>query len=144
MTMKIKLSKPTSPGRRFRMDLTPIGGLTKSSEKSLLSSQHSKAGRSKGRISMRHRGGGVKKHYRIIDFKRDKIGIEAVVKAIEYDPNRSPNIALLFYVDGEKRYILAPVDLKVGDRVVSGDRTPMNAGNTMRLKNISLAWQLNF
>ncbi|MBC7766162.1 MAG: 50S ribosomal protein L2, partial [Hyphomonadaceae bacterium] len=119
--MPIKKYNPTSPARRF-MTVSTYEEITKvDPEKSLLEPLKKNAGRnSYGRITVRHRGGGNKKHYRIIDFKRDKDGINAEVMSIEYDPNRSANIALLQYEDGEKRYILAPHSLKVGTIIISG------------------------
>lgn len=131
----MKKYKPTTPGRR---------GMTKSDTnftkvkplKKLLKTKRSKAGRSKGRITVRHKGGGHKKKYRIIDFKREKLGISATVKSIEYDPNRTTHIASVFYTDGEKRYILAPQDLKVEDKVVSDKKVSLKPGNRMLLKNI--------
>ncbi|NLM76353.1 MAG: 50S ribosomal protein L2, partial [Clostridiaceae bacterium] len=106
-------------------------------EKSLLAPLKKKGGRnSYGRITVRHRGGGTKQKYRIIDFKRDKDGIPGTVKAIEYDPNRSANIALIYYADGEKRYILAPHGLKVGDTIYSGEKSDIKPGNAMPLMNI--------
>ena len=119
--MAIRKYKPTSPGRRS-MSVSTFEEITKKEpEKNLIEPIKRKAGRNvHGRITVRHRGGGAKRFYRIVDFKRSKIGIPARVAAIEYDPNRSARIALLFYVDGEKRYMLAPLGLKVGDEVVSG------------------------
>ena len=115
--MAIKRVKPTSPGRRFQTYSTFEEITRTTPEKSLLKNLKKSGGRNaNGRITSRHRGGGHKRHYRIIDFKRDKIGIPAKVAAIEYDPNRSARIALLYYADGEKRYILAPLNLNVGDR----------------------------
>jgi large subunit ribosomal protein L2 len=108
-------------------------------EKSLLAPRFQKAGRNnQGRITCRHRGGGHKRHYRIIDFKRNKHGIPAKVATIEYDPNRSARIALLHYVDGEKRYILAPLGLKVGEMIISGENVEVKLGNALALKNIPL------
>ncbi len=135
--MAIKSYSPTSPARRF-MTVPAFEDLTdKEPEKSLLVPLKKKGGRnSYGRITVRHRGGGAKRHYRIIDFKRDKDGIPAKVAAIEYDPNRTAYIALLHYVDGEKRYILAPLDLKPGDVVVSGDDADIKPGNALKLANI--------
>ena len=114
--MAIKKYKPTSPARR-QMTVSTFEEITKTTpERSLLAPLKSKAGRnSYGRITVRHRGGGAKRKYRIIDFKRDKVGVKANVIAIEYDPNRSANIALVQYEDGEKRYIIAPYGVKVGD-----------------------------
>ena len=121
--MAIKKYKPTTPGRRGMTTLT-YEEITKSTpERNLLVSKKSKGGRNNmGRITSRHQGGGHKQQYRVIDFKRNKDNIPATVKAIEYDPNRNANIALLFYADGEKRYIIAPKDLKVGMTVVSGEK----------------------
>ena len=135
--MAIKGFKPVTPGRRH-MTVSTFEEITKTSpEKSLLVSLPKNAGRnSRGMITMRHRGGGAKKKYRIIDFKRDKDGIEGVVNAIEYDPNRSANIALIFYRDGEKRYILHPDGLKVGDVIVSGEDADIKVGNALKLKDI--------
>lgn len=135
--MAIKKFKPTSPARR-NMTVSTFEEITKKEpEKSLVVSLPKHSGRnSKGRITMRHRGGGAKKKYRIIDFKRDKDGIEGVVNAIEYDPNRSANIALIFYRDGEKRYILHPNGLKVGDVIVSGEGADIKVGNALKLKDI--------
>jgi large subunit ribosomal protein L2 len=116
----------------------------KDPEKRLIEPLRSKAGRNnRGRITTRHQGGGAKRFYRIVDFKRNKTGIPAKVNAIEYDPNRSARIALLFYVDGEKRYILAPNGLKVGDTVVSGPDSPIRVGNALPLKNIPVGTQIH-
>jgi len=133
----IKKFKPTSPGVRF-MTVSTFEEITKKEpEKSLVEILRSKAGRNmQGRITARHRGGGHKRKYRIIDFKRDKDGVPAKVVAIEYDPNRSARIALLNYRDGEKRYILAPVGLKVGDIVESGPNADIKPGNALPLANI--------
>ncbi|RKO65903.1 50S ribosomal protein L2 [Desulfofundulus salinus] len=135
--MGIKKFKPTSPGRRF-VTVSTFDEITKTEpEKSLLVPLKKKAGRnSQGRITVRHRGGGHKRMYRIIDFKRNKDGIPARVASIEYDPNRSARIALLHYADGEKRYILAPVGLEVGMTVVSGPDADIKVGNTLPLRNI--------
>lgn len=135
--MPNKNFNPTSPARRF-MTVSTFEELSKvAPEKSLLESQKKHAGRnSYGRITVRHRGGGNKQKYRIIDFKRNKDGINAEVKSIEYDPNRSANIALLQYEDGEKRYIIAPVGLKVGMTVVSGEGADIKPGNALELKDI--------
>jgi len=137
--MGIKKYKPTSPGRRH-MTVSTFEEITaKEPEKSLLAPLMSKAGRNvHGHVTVRHQGGGAKRKYRIIDFKRDKDNVPAKVTAIEYDPNRSANIALLNYLDGEKRYILAPNTLKVGDTVVSGEGVDIKAGNSLPLKNIPL------
>ena len=135
--MAIKKFKPTTPSRRF-MTVSAFEGIDKvAPEKSLLAPIKKTAGRnSYGRITVRHRGGGVKRKYRIIDFKRDKDGISAQVMSIEYDPNRSANIALLQYEDGEKRYIIAPLGLKKGDTVISGDGADIIPGNAMTIANI--------
>ncbi|HIE52099.1 MAG TPA: 50S ribosomal protein L2 [Armatimonadetes bacterium] len=137
--MPIKQYKPTSPGRRA-MTVTSFEEITRDQpEKSLLRPLKKTGGRDrKGHISVRHRGGGHKRRYRLIDFKRDKDGIPAQVRSIEYDPNRSAHIALLSYVDGEKRYILAPVGLKVGDEVLSGEQAPVKPGNALPLRVLPL------
>lgn len=137
--MSIKKFRPTSPARRH-MTVSGFDEITKTEpEKSLLATLHSKAGRnSEGRITVRHRGGGAKRKYRIIDFKRNKDGIPAKVAGIEYDPNRSANIALLNYADGEKRYIIAPLGLKDGDEVISGPDADIKVGNALPLANIPL------
>ncbi|NLL47402.1 MAG: 50S ribosomal protein L2 [Firmicutes bacterium] len=135
--MAIKKYKPTTPGRRNMTGYTFEEITKKEPEKSLVVSLNSTGGRNaEGRITARHRGGGHKRKYRIIDFKRNKDGIPAKVAAIEYDPNRSARIALLHYVDGEKRYILAPVGLNVGDLVESGPEADVKPGNAMPLANI--------
>lgn len=135
--MGIKKYKPTSPGRR-NMSVNTFDEVTKKEpEKALLAPLKSKAGRnSYGRITVRHQGGGAKRKYRIIDFKRDKIGVPGTVAGIEYDPNRSANIALINYADGEKRYILAPLKLKVGDVVMSSPEADITVGNCLPLFNI--------
>ncbi len=135
--MGIKRFKPTTPGRRFATGYT-FEEITRSEpEKSLVVSLHRHAGRNnQGRITTRHRGGGHKRLYRIVDFKRDKDGVPARVAAIEYDPNRSARIALLHYADGEKRYILAPVGLQVGDVVTSGPDAEIKPGNALPLDKI--------
>ncbi|MDO9535446.1 MAG: 50S ribosomal protein L2 [Bacillota bacterium] len=135
--MGIKKFVPTSPGRRF-MTVSTFEEITKKKpEKSLLEPLKKTAGRNAaGRITVRHHGGGHKQQYRIIDFKREKDGIPAEVAAIEYDPNRSARIALLHYADGEKRYILAPLGLKVGTKVSSGPGSEIRPGNTLQLLNI--------
>jgi large subunit ribosomal protein L2 len=135
--MGVKKLKPTSPGRRF-MTVSDFDTITKSTpEKSLLAPQTRSSGRnSYGRITSRHRGGGHKRRYRIIDFRRTKDGVPAKVASIEYDPNRNARIALLHYVDGEKRYILAPVGIKVGDMLESGPKAEIRPGNALPLRNI--------
>ena len=135
--MAITKFKPTSNGRR-NMSTLSNDRITKSTpEKSLLAPLNKKGGRGNtGRITSRHQGGGEKQKYRIIDFKRNKDDVVAKVAAIEYDPNRNANIALLHYADGEKRYIICPADLNVGDKVVSGTAVDIKTGNAMELKNI--------
>jgi large subunit ribosomal protein L2 len=142
--MAIRNHKPTSPGRRFQKYSTFEDITRTTPEKGLLRSLKKTGGRNVyGRMTVRHRGGGHKRLYRIIDFKRDKDGIPAHVATIEYDPNRSANIALLHYQDGEKRYILAPLGLKVGDRVISGPEAEIKTGNTIVLRNIPLGTQIH-
>ena len=135
--MAIKKFKPTTPSRRH-MTVIKSEEITKfSPEKSLLTSLKKNAGRnSQGKITVRHKGGGEKRKYRIIDFKRDKDGIPAKVAGIEYDPNRTANIALLHYKDGEKRYILAPLGLRVGDIIVSGEGPDIKVGNCLKMKDM--------
>ncbi len=135
--MAIRKYKPTTPGRRSA-SVVSFSEITKSEpEKSLTAPLNKSGGRNVyGRITARHRGGGTKRAYRIIDFKRNKDGIPAKVAAIEYDPNRTANIALLHYVDGEKRYIIAPVGLNVGDMVMSGPDADIKVGNALPLANI--------
>lgn len=142
--MAIKTYKPTSPGRRG-MTGPSFEELTKKTpEKSLLAPLQKKGGRNaQGRLTVRHRGGGSKRQYRLIDFKRDKLGVPAKVSAIEYDPNRSARIALLQYADGEKRYILAPLGLKVGDSVMAGTEADIRVGNVLPLKNIPTGTQIH-
>ena len=132
--MALKVYKPTSPGRRG-MSGSTFEEITKSKpEKSLVKPLKKRGGRnSQGRTTVRHRGGGAKRRLRVIDFKRDKIGVPGRVKAIEYDPNRSANIALIYYADGEKSYILAPLGLSVGDSVKSGSGAEIKPGNTLPL-----------
>ncbi len=142
--MSLIKSKPTSPGRRFRVKIKdeslykgkPYPGLTQKSKKS--------GGRNnQGRITTRHIGGGHKRKYRIIDFKRDKDNINAKVERLEYDPNRNANIALLLYSDGERRYIIAPKSLKTGDSVISGEDSAISVGNSLPLKNIPVGTQVH-
>ncbi len=135
--MAIKKYRPTSPARRF-MTVSSFDEITTDKpEKSLLVDLKKSGGRNAhGRITVRHRGGGAKRKYRIIDFKRNKDGVPAKVATIEYDPNRSANIALLHYADGEKRYILAPNGLKVGDTIISGEDADIKVGNALPLANI--------
>lgn len=135
--MAVKKYKPTTPGRRHRSDLDFSDLTKKKPEKGLTKKISYKAGRnSTGKITVRHRGGRHKRLYRVIDFKRDKKDISAKVVAIEYDPNRTAHIALLHYLDGEKRYILAPQKLKLGQAVIASDKAPVKPGNALTLKNI--------
>jgi len=135
--MGIKKFRPTSPALRQMTVSTFEEITTNEPEKSLLAPLKKNAGRNAyGRITVRHKGGGEKRHYRIIDFKRDKDGIPGKIATIEYDPNRSANIALVHYVDGEKRYIIAPHKLKVGDIIMSGSEADIKVGNALKLKNI--------
>lgn len=142
--MAIRKYKPTSPGRR-NMSVSTFDEITrKDPEPSLTEPLRKKAGRNnQGRITTRHRGGGTKRKYRIIDFKRNKHNIPAKVASIEYDPNRSARIALLHYVDGEKRYILAPVGLKVGDKIMSGREAEVRPGNALPLAVVPLGSQIH-
>ncbi|MCX7843605.1 MAG: 50S ribosomal protein L2 [Clostridia bacterium] len=142
--MAVKKFSPTSPARRF-MTVSTFEEITKTEpEKSLLEPLKKKGGRnSYGRITVRHQGGGAKQKYRVIDFKRDKDGIKAKVAAIEYDPNRTANIALLNYVDGEKRYIIAPVGINVGDVVESGEGADIKPGNALPLENIPVGTMIH-
>ena len=135
--MAIKKYKPTTNGRRNMTSLDFAEITTNQPEKSLLQPMKNNAGRNNmGRITVRHHGGGHKRQYRLIDFKRVKDNVEATVKTIEYDPNRTANIALIHYVDGVKSYILAPKGLKVGDKVISGDDADIKLGNALPLANI--------
>lgn len=137
--MGIKKLKPTTNGLRGMSRLTNEEITTDKPEKSLLAPLKKKGGRNNsGKITARHRGGGHKRHYRIIDFKRNKDNIPAKVASIEYDPNRTANIALLHYADGEKRYILAPVGLKVGDEILSGPQADVKVGHAKDLKDMPL------
>ncbi len=142
--MPVRKYKPTSPGRR-QMSVSGFDEITRSTpEKSLLVPLKKTAGRNNiGRITTRHRGGGAKRFYRIVDFKRNKYSVPAKVASIEYDPNRSARIALLHYADGEKRYILSPVGLKVGDVVVAGPDAPIRTGNALPLRNIPVGSQVH-
>ncbi|NMA05254.1 MAG: 50S ribosomal protein L2 [Acholeplasmataceae bacterium] len=135
--MAVKNYKPTTNARRNMSVLTFEEITSTTPEKSLLKPLHKKAGRNNsGKITVRHQGGGAKRKYRVIDFKRNKDDILGKVATIEYDPNRSANIALIHYVDGEKRYILAPKDIKVGEMVESGERVDIKVGNAMPIMNI--------
>jgi len=142
--MPIRKYKPTSPARRS-MSVSTFEEITKKKpEKRLTVPLKKHAGRNnRGRITTRHRGGGAKRFYRIIDFKRNKHGVPARIAAIEYDPNRSARIALLFYRDGEKRYILAPLGVRVDDMVVSGPDAPIRTGNALPLRNIPTGTQIH-
>ncbi|MEZ5435212.1 MAG: 50S ribosomal protein L2 [Pseudomonadales bacterium] len=137
--MPIVKRKPTSPGRRFVISVVNPD-LHKGAPHAALVEKKSKRGgrNNNGRITVRHQGGGHKQHYRIVDFKRDKDGIAATVERLEYDPNRSANIALVCYADGERRYIVAPKGLKVGDKVQSGAASPISVGNALPLRNIPI------
>lgn len=142
--MPVKVYKPTSPGRRGMSGYTFEEITRKRPEKSLVRGLRKQGGRNfRGKITVRHRGGGHKKLYRQIDFKRDKYNVPGTVVSVEYDPNRSARIALISYKDGEKRYIIAPLGLKVGDMVMSADRTEIRPGNTLPLDNIPLGTQVH-
>lgn len=135
--MAIVKSKPTSPGRRFVISIKKQGIHKGEPYAALTESKAKRGGRNaQGRITVRHQGGGHKQRYRIIDFKRNKDAIEGRVERLEYDPNRTAYIALVLYADGERRYIIAPKDLKVGDSVVSGQEAPIKVGNTLPIRNI--------
>ncbi len=142
--MPLKKPKPTTPSRR-QMTIADFSGLTKKEpEKSLIVGKQRVSGRdSAGRVSIRHRGGGHKRSYRLVDFRQNrKFGIAATVTALEYDPNRSARIALVHYVDGEKAYLLAPEGMKVGDTVVAGERTKVKIGNRMQLQHIPVGYRI--
>jgi large subunit ribosomal protein L2 len=142
--MSIRFYKSYTPGTRNRA-LSAFSEITKSKpEKSLvIKNQRNKGRNNRGIITIRHRGGGHKRLYRLIDFKRNKYGIEGIVAAIEYDPNRNARIALINYLDGEKRYILEPKNLNVGDRIISGSGSPLNIGNTLPLDEIPLGMSVH-
>ena len=142
--MAIRKINPITPGQRF-MTVSAYEEITATTpEKSLLTDLRHSGGRNNhGRITVRHRGGGAKRKYRIVDFKRNKDGVPAKVVTIEYDPNRSANIALLNYVDGEKRYIIAPLGLKVGDTLVSGDGADIKIGNSLEIRNIPVGTMIH-
>jgi large subunit ribosomal protein L2 len=142
--MAIRKIRPTTPGQRFQT-VNAFEEITCTEpERSLLEDKRSSGGRNnQGRITVRHRGGGVRRKYRIIDFKRNKDGIPAKVATIEYDPNRSSNIALLHYADGEKRYIIAPLGLQVGDTIISGEAADIKIGNALELKNIPVGTMIH-
>ena len=142
--MSIRLYKSYTPGTRNRALLTFSEITNNKPEKSLIRKNHRKKGRNnRGVITIRHRGGGHKKRYRLIDFKRTKHNIKATVASIEYDPNRNARIALVYYEDGEKRYILHPNNLNVGDQIISGTEAPLNIGNNLPLKNIPLGTSIH-
>ncbi len=133
--MAIKVFRPTSPGRRGMTALVKEEVTRKDPEKSLVVANRQRAGRNaQGKVTVRHRGSGAKRNLRIIDYKRDKINIPGRVASIEYDPNRSANIALIYYTDGEKRYILAPIGMSVGDIIQSGENAELKPGNTLPLR----------
>lgn len=135
--MAVVKAKPTSPGRRFLVKVVNHELHKGAAYKPLLSAQSKTGGRNNaGRITTRHRGGGHKQHYRLIDFKRDKDNVPATVERLEYDPNRTANIALLRYLDGERRYIIAPRGVRAGDELKSGSTAPIRPGNAMQLRNI--------
>ncbi len=142
--MGIKKYNPTSPARRF-MTVSTYEEITEGKpQKGLLEPRKQSAGRNmQGKITIRHRGGGNRRKYRVIDFKRDKDGIPAKVASIEYDPNRTANIALLHYADGEKRYIIAPLGLNVGDTVISGETADIKVGNSLPIRNIPLGTMIH-
>ena len=142
--MSIRLYKSYTPGTRNRA-LSGFDEITKTKpEKSLIRKNHRNKGRNnRGVITIRHRGGGHKKRYRIIDFKRNKYGIDGVVAAIEYDPNRNARIALIHYTDGEKRYVLHAKNLNVGDTILSGSGSPLNIGNSLPLEEIPLGTSIH-
>lgn len=142
--MPVKKYKPTSPGRRGMTGHTFEEITTSKPERSLLIPKRRQSGRNNhGRITVRHRGGGHRRHIRKLDYKRDKHGIPAKVASIEYDPNRSARLALLHYIDGEKRYIIAPLGLKVGDMVSAGPQAEIRPGNSLPLANIPLGTQVH-
>ena len=142
--MALKIYRPTSPGRRGMSGYT-FDEITKDKpEKSLLVPLKKRAGRNnRGKITVRHRGGGAKRRLRVIDFKRDKLGIPGRVASIEYDPNRTARIALIYYADGEKRYILAPLGLNVGDTVMSGSDAEIKPGNALPMRSIPTGTQIH-
>ena len=141
--MPIKVYKPTSPGRRGMLGYS-FDEITRSTpERSLLEPLPRNGGRSHGRVTVRHRGGGHKRRYRVIDFKRNKFGVPGTIATIEYDPNRTARIALVHYADGEKRYIVAPVGLRVGDPVMSGPTAEIKVGNALPLRSIPLGTMIH-
>jgi large subunit ribosomal protein L2 len=137
--MPIVKRKPTSPGRRFVVSVVNPDLHKGAPYAALVEKKNSSGGRNNmGRVTVRHHGGGHKQHYRVVDFKRNKDGVSATVERLEYDPNRSANIALVCYADGERRYIIAPKGLKAGDKVQSGSASPIAVGNTLPLRNIPI------
>ncbi len=142
--MAVKKYKPVTPGTRGMTGYT-FDEITKSKpERSLLVTKKNRGGRNaQGKVTVRHRGGGARRFVRLVDFKRDKLGIPAKVAAIEYDPNRTARLALLYYADGEKRYILSPVDLKVGDTVLSGPTAEIRSGNALPISNIPVGTMIH-
>jgi large subunit ribosomal protein L2 len=137
--MAVKNYKPTSPGRRFMTKIARVTGTTNAPHKPLLDVKKRTGGRNNlGEVTIWHRGGGHKRRYRIVDFRRDKLGIPARVETIEYDPNRSANLALVCYADGERRYILAPEGLQIGQKIVSGPDADIVVGNALPLKSLPL------
>lgn len=137
--MPIVKRKPTSPGRRFVVSIVNPDLHKGAPHAALVEKKNSSGGRNNmGRITVRHHGGGHKQHYRVVDFKRNKDGVSATVERLEYDPNRSANIALVCYADGERRYIIAPKGLKAGDKIQSGSASPIAVGNTLPLRNIPI------
>ena len=142
--MGLKIYKPLTPSQRFRKGADFSDITKKKPERSLIQPLRKKGGRNnQGKITVRRRGGGAKRHYRIIDFKRCKDGIKAEVKSIEYDPNRNSRICLIQYEDGVKNYIIAPIGLKVGDEVISGEKVPAETGNVMEIGNIPPGIQIH-
>jgi large subunit ribosomal protein L2 len=142
--MPVKTYKPTSPGRRGMTSSTFEEVTKHRPERSLIVAKRKRGGRnSYGKVTVRHRGGGNRRHIRLIDFKRDKLDIPARVAAIEYDPNRSARIALLIYADGEKRYIIAPLELKVGDTIVAGTKADIHPGNAMPISQIPVGTMIH-
>ncbi len=142
--MAIKSSKPTSPGRRFVVSVSRDELYKGKGYAKLLTKKSKKGGRnSNGRITVRHQGGGHKQHYRLVDFKRNKDDIPAKVERIEYDPNRSAHIALVVYADGERRYIIAPKNIKVGDTIISGNEAPIKPGNALTLRQIPVGTMIH-
>ncbi|MBZ0160439.1 50S ribosomal protein L2 [Candidatus Methylomirabilis sp.] len=142
--MPIRIYKPTSPGRRFQTVLEYADVTRAVPEKALLRPLRKSGGRNgSGRLTVRHRGGGHKRQYRLVDFKRDKAGIPAKVASIEYDPNRSARVALLHYVDGEKRYIVGPLGLRIGEQLMSGPDAEIKVGNALPLRTIPVGMTLH-